>query len=138
MRPSGPTQTAVGFLSPSTSGFGSGPFAVAALIENIYRSIARQLPKGYIPSTGTRSYVVITDEAEKPDQAPKSDVSGSASPRSKSPPKKKGGGFLAEFPGSIPMQAFVAEPFRETFVEIYLHGEERILITCIEILSPAN
>jgi hypothetical protein len=36
------------------------------------------------------------------------------------------------------MQAFVAEKFRESFVEIYLQGEERTLITCVEVLSPSN
>src|SRR4029077_8418734 len=36
------------------------------------------------------------------------------------------------------MQAFIAERFEETFVEIYAEGEERILVTCIEVLSPSN
>jgi hypothetical protein len=35
-------------------------------------------------------------------------------------------------------KSFVAETFRETFVEIYAKREERILVTCIEVLSPAN
>jgi hypothetical protein len=36
------------------------------------------------------------------------------------------------------MSAFVAEKLKETFVEIYLEGEECILVTCIEVLSPSN
>ena len=36
------------------------------------------------------------------------------------------------------MQAFVAEKFEETFVEIYAEREERVLVTCIEVLSPSN
>jgi hypothetical protein len=36
------------------------------------------------------------------------------------------------------MQAFVAERVQETFVEIYAEGEERLLVTCIEVLSPSN
>jgi hypothetical protein len=39
---------------------------------------------------------------------------------------------------SVLMQAFVAENFEETFVEIHTEGEERILVTCIEVLSPLN
>src|SRR5437773_1814885 len=44
----------------------------------------------------------------------------------------------AEEAESVRMQAFVAEEFEETFVEIYAEREERILVTCIEILSPSN
>src|SRR5947199_4656650 len=36
------------------------------------------------------------------------------------------------------MQAFIAEKFEESFVEIYAELEERILVTCIEVLSPSN
>jgi len=39
---------------------------------------------------------------------------------------------------SVPMQAFIAERFEETFVEIYAELEERVLVTCIEVLSPSN
>src|SRR5262249_53130378 len=39
---------------------------------------------------------------------------------------------------SIPMKAFIAEEFKETFVEIYAQDEERYLVTCIEVLSPSN
>jgi hypothetical protein len=36
------------------------------------------------------------------------------------------------------MRAFVAEKFEETFIEIYAEGAERLLVTCIEVLSPSN
>src|SRR5262249_31662627 len=55
--------------------------------------------------------------------------------------KQKGGVAVAgpaEEAESVPMQAFIAEKFEETFVEIYLEDEERVLVTCIEVLSPSN
>jgi hypothetical protein len=60
------------------------------LIEAIYQSIARCLPKGYTVDTAVRSYVVLM------------------------------------------------ETFKETFVEIYAELPESTLVTCIEVLSPAN
>ena len=57
-------------------------------------------------------------------------------------PRKKGGGVAVAEPAqdteSVPMQAFVAEEFEETFVEIYAELQERVLVTCIEVLSPSN
>jgi hypothetical protein len=42
-------------------------------------------------------------------------------------------------PGPLSLRPFIAEEFKESFVEIYaLHPEERRLVTCIEVLSPAN
>jgi hypothetical protein len=48
---------------------------------------------------------------------------------------------VAEVPDaaeSVRMQAFIAEEFEESFVEIYVQGEQRHLVTCIEVLSPSN
>src|SRR5262249_45873379 len=58
----------------------------------------------------------------------------------KKPRKEKSGAAVAEpdEAGSVPMEAFIAEEFEETFVEIYAQREERILVTCIEVLSPSN
>ena len=39
---------------------------------------------------------------------------------------------------SIAMRAFIATEYRENFIEIYVTQPERILVTCIEILSPSN
>ena len=112
------------------------------LIDAIYRVIAPKLPPGYTASTATRSYVVLLETEGKDEYLARPDVAVTESKTSKKPRKKKGGGAAVaepgEFAGSIPMQAFVAEKFRETFVEIYLQGEERTLITCIEVLSPSN
>jgi hypothetical protein len=111
------------------------------LIDAIYRAIAPKLPRGYTASTATRSYVVLVETEGKVEHLAKPDVAVSESSHARKPRKKKGGVAVAEpeeYAGSVPMQAFVAETFRETFVEIYLEGEERTLITCIEVLSPSN
>jgi hypothetical protein len=111
------------------------------LVESIYRTLAPQLPKGYPADINVRSYVVLIEDEEKKNHLAKPDIAVTESPRGKKPRKKKGGAAVAEAPeyaGSVRMQAFVAERFRETFVEIYLQGEERTLITCIEVLSPSN
>jgi hypothetical protein len=39
----------------------------------------------------------------------------------------------------VSMRPFLAEDFKESFVEIYeLQPEEQVLVTCIELLSPSN
>jgi hypothetical protein len=70
----------------------------------------------------------------KPDATITESRTGRKSPRSKSSVA------LAE-PGeteSVPMRAFIAEEFKEIFVEIYHQDEESNLVTCIEVLSPSN
>jgi hypothetical protein len=111
------------------------------LIDAIYRALAPNLPRGYTASTATRSYAVLLEAEGKVEHLAKPDVAITEPARGKKPRKKKGGVTVAqptEYAGSVPMQAFVAEKFRETFVEIYLQGEERTLVTCIEVLSPSN
>ncbi len=107
------------------------------LIEDIYRAIAAILPPGYTADTAVRSYVVLMETEGKKDHLVKADVGvteGRTRKRS-----KKGGVALAEAHAEpVQMRAFVAETFKETFVEIYAEQEERILVTCIEVLSPSN
>jgi hypothetical protein len=110
------------------------------MIEGIYRAIAPKLPRNYFASTATRSYVVVVEEEGKEEHLAKPDVAV-VHPTRPRKPRKKGGVAVAEpqeFAGFVSMEAFVAEKFRENFVEIYLQAEERILVTCIEILSPSN
>src|SRR5207247_10300734 len=65
-----------------------------------------------------------------------------AEPAGRKKPRKKKSVIAvaeaAEEAESVSMQAFVAEEFEETFVEIYLEEEERILVTCIEVLSQSH
>jgi len=110
------------------------------LIEEIYRSIAKVLPRGYIVDTAVRSYVVLVESEGKDETLAKPDVT-ITQPVGKKPRKSKGGAAVAE-PAedaeSVSMQAFIAEQFEERFIEIYAQREERVLVTCIEVLSPTN
>src|SRR4051794_10694968 len=106
------------------------------LVEKIYEAIAVVLPRGYTADVGVRHYVVLVEAEGKKKHAAKPDVSVSEETGRKKPGRKKGGVAVAERPevgGPVPMRAFVAERFRETFVEIYAEEEERTLVTCIEV-----
>jgi hypothetical protein len=111
------------------------------LVESIYRAIAPVLPRGYTADTAVRSYVVLMGPEGKGEHLAKPDVAVTESASRKRSRKQKGGTTLtspAQADESVRMQAFVAEKFKETFVEIYHEGEERVLVTCIEVLSPSN
>lgn len=111
------------------------------LIESIYRTLAQQLPKGFTADVNARSYVVLVEENGKKEHLAKPDVVVTESGRRARPRPKNGGVAVVEASGPaewVAMEAFVAEKYRETFVEIYLQGEERTLITCVEVLSPSN
>jgi len=108
------------------------------LIEAIYQAVAKVLPRGYIVDTAVRSYVVLMGSEGKDESLAKPDVAVTQAAAGKKPRKKKGGVAVAEDAESVPMQAFIAEKFEETFVELYAELEERILVTCIEVLSPSN
>jgi hypothetical protein len=111
------------------------------LIEGIYQALATVLPSGYIADTAIRSYIVLMESAGKAEHLAKPDVAVLEAADRKKPRKKKGGVALAEpaeAAESVPMRAFVAEKFEETFLDIYAQREERILVTSIEVLSPSN
>jgi hypothetical protein len=108
------------------------------LIEAIYRALATVLPSGYTVDTAVRSYFLMEAEGKK-ERLTKPDVTITEPAARKKTRKKKGGTAVAAREAeSVPMRAFVAEKFEETFVEIYLETEERVLVTCIEVLSPSN
>jgi hypothetical protein len=111
------------------------------LIEAIYRALAQILPRGYTIDTAVRSYIVLMEGEGKKKHLAKSDVTVVEHTTEKKPRKKKGNVAVAEpseAAASVPMQAFLAEKFEETFVEVYAELEERVLVTCIEVLSPSN
>jgi hypothetical protein len=110
-------------------------------VESIYRAIAAVLPQHYTIDTATRSYVVLVETEGKNERLAKPDVTITETRGEKKSRKKKGVVAVAEpgeGPDSLPMQAFIAEEFEETFVEIYAELEERVLVTCIEVPSPSN
>lgn len=111
------------------------------LIEEIYRSIAVALPRRYTVDTATRCYVVLVEPDGKKNYLAKADVAVDQPVRAATPRKKNGGAAVAvadPLAGSVRMQAFVAEKYKERFVEVYLEDEERTLVTVIEVLSPSN
>jgi hypothetical protein len=111
------------------------------LIEAIYQAIATVLPSGYIADTAVRSYIVLLESEGKGEHLAKPDVAVVEAVGRKRPRKKKGGVAVAEpaqAAESVQMRAFVAEKFEETFVEIYAEGDDRNLVTSIEVLSPSN
>src|SRR5262249_55596159 len=111
------------------------------LIESIYRALAAVLPSGYTADTAVRTYVVLMEAEGKKEHLAKPDVAVTEAAAAKKQRKKKRGGAVtssAETAESVPMQAFIAEKFEESFVEIYAEGEERVLVTCIEVLSASN
>jgi hypothetical protein len=110
------------------------------LIEEIYRAIAKVLPRGYIVDTAVRNYVVLVESEGKDKSLAKPDVA-ITQPPGKQPRKLQGGVAVVEpteDAESVPMQAFIAEEFEERFVEIHAQLDERELVTCIEVLSPSN
>jgi Protein of unknown function (DUF4058) len=111
------------------------------LIEAVYRQVAPLLPRGYTADTATRSYVVVVESEGKDEKLAKADVTVTQREGEKKTRKKKGGLAVvesAESEDSVPMQAFIAEEFKESSVEIYADLEDRVLVTCIEVLSPSN
>jgi hypothetical protein len=108
------------------------------LIEAIYRAIAKVLPREYTIDTGVRAYVVVMGPEGKDESLAVPDLGVTESAPARKPRKKKGGLAVAGAAESVPMQAFIAEDFKERFVEIYAELEERVLVTCIEVLSPSN
>jgi hypothetical protein len=111
------------------------------LIHKIDEALAQVLPSGYFIDTAVRSYVVLIGAEGKDEYLAKPDVVVTEPAARKKTRKHKGNATVAVAPeeaGSVPMQAFIAEKFEETFVEIYAEGKERFLVTCIEVLSPSN
>jgi hypothetical protein len=111
------------------------------LVHKIDETLAKVLPRGYTIDTAVRSYIVLVESEGKEEKLAKPDVTVTATSAGKKPGKKKGGAAVAEpaeETDSVPMRAFVAEEFEESFVEIYLEDDERVLVTCIEVLSPSN
>lgn len=108
------------------------------LIGEIKRALALALPERYLVRTGERSYVVLVESGGKESHALYPDVGVST------PATESDGGAAAAVAtqsadtGAITMRAFVAEHYRESFVEIHESDAEQRLVTCIEVLSPAN
>jgi hypothetical protein len=110
------------------------------LIAAIDQAIGPILPRGYYADLAARRYVVVMEsEDEKPLVSPDLTITELAAGRK---PRNKKGTVAPAWSNpdaqSVLMRAFLTESFKETCVEIYAAGEEPVLVTCIEVLSPAN
>jgi hypothetical protein len=107
------------------------------LIGEIERTLAAMVPDRYFVSLAMRSYIAIAGSEGKEFHPFLPDV-GVASTSTAPAPKRVAIAETATESEARTMQAFVAEPFRETFIEIIERDDERRLITSIEVLSPSN
>jgi hypothetical protein len=110
------------------------------LITEIKRDIAQRLPERYTVRTDVRSYVELVEQEGKEAKHFEPDVSllgpsSAATKQAVSPPLALAETSTEE---EVTLRAFIAEQFRENFIEIYYKEEDEILITCIEVLSPSN
>ena len=109
----------------------------ARLIGQILARLEDVLPSKYRVRTELREVVelVETEGKEKKSIYPDVKVTG---PWTRLP---EGGVAVAEpetATDGLELRAFIAEEFREKFIEISVAEGERRLVTCIEVLSPSN
>jgi hypothetical protein len=107
------------------------------LISEIERALSAVVPDRYFVGLETRSYIAIAGAEGKEFHPFLPDV-GVASTETRPAPKSSAVAEKATEFKAVSMQAFVAEPFRETFIEILERDAERRLVTSIEVLSPSN
>src|SRR5262245_46060263 len=106
------------------------------LIGEIKRALATALPERYFVQTGERSYIVLAgvDEKEQksflPDLGVLTPHGGATAATAVAQPAING--------EVLTMHAFIDEHFRESFIEVYESDPELLLVTAIEVLSPAN
>ena len=114
------------------------------LIEEIGKQIADSAPRRYLVRTDLREYLELIEEPENPKRKPFiPDVKITESQR---PKRLPGGNGVAvaerdtetDTGESQLLRAYSEEENREAFIEIYDIGSKERLVTCIEILSPAN
>src|SRR5437868_817683 len=111
------------------------------LITDIKRAIGRAAPPGYVARTGERAYLVLVMDEKKMEHVFVPDVRVTAPEERKQSRRRKGATAVAdpaEEAEAVEMRAFIEEEHKEAFVEVYLTAPELRLITCVEVLSPAN
>jgi hypothetical protein len=126
-------------MDPFIEGRGLWPDFHTKLIGEIERTLAAILPERYFMQTGKRSYVVLAGVDGKEERGFYADVGVEAAERERAP---EAAGVAIPEPetasDAVTMRAFIAEHFRENFIEIVEAATEVRLVTCIEVLSPSN
>ncbi|MCI0456471.1 MAG: DUF4058 family protein [Gemmataceae bacterium] len=111
------------------------------LIEQVFQALAASVPEHYMVRTGERAYVVLAEPEGKEENLFKPDV-GVTSPKGQQVAAEKAAETAVTEPEAngeaVSLRAFIAEEYRETFIDIYAEDPEQHLVTCIEILSPSN
>jgi hypothetical protein len=111
------------------------------LIADIKRALVATLPDEYFVRTDERSYVALV-EAEGTDRnAFLPDLGVTSSRPAERAAASRRTTVAAGAPaasGPLSLRAFVDEQYRESFIEVYLADSDEQLVTCIEVLSPAN
>jgi hypothetical protein len=108
-----------------------------ALITEIRKRLAAAVAGKYIVRLGQRNYVVLEESEEKRERRFYPDVNVT-SPQAPTRTASAVAEPMADAE-SVSLRAFVAAEHRETFIDVYAADEpERYLVTCIELLSPAN
>jgi hypothetical protein len=99
------------------------------------------LPEKYIARTGERAYVELVETEGKDKRSFKADVTV-LEPTGEAGEESSPGIALAEPAAEldeVSLRAFIAEDYKEKFVEIFAPEDEGLrLVTCIEVLSPSN
>ena len=110
-------------------------------IAEIHRALAGVVPDRYLIRSEERRYLVLVGPGGKDDYSFIPDVGVTTPHTPETTTKSERGTALAEPTTEIEptaMRPFITEEFRENFIEIYETEPEQQLVTCIEVLSPAN
>jgi Protein of unknown function (DUF4058) len=110
------------------------------LIGEIKRALAAVLPQRYRLRSDERNLVELVETEGKTSTSFYPDV-GVLSPQdrpSRTAETQATGPGTATAREAVSLRAFIAERFREQFIEITLNDPNRRLVTCIEVLSPTN
>jgi hypothetical protein len=109
------------------------------LIEHISLRLADDVPDRYIVRTGERSYFVLLESTGMTSRPFLPDVRVSTARTQPKAGKRKTATDGSAASGKVVlMRALIEDEHREAFVEIREADAEQRLVTCIEVLSPAN
>jgi hypothetical protein len=126
-------------MDPYIEAGGYWPDFHSRLISVIINTLEDVLPTKYRVRTERREIIELVEEEGKKEKTMYSDVGVAApSPRPAVAEASVAVAEPATDSAAMALRAFVAEEFREQFIEIITTEPERRLVTCIEVLSPSN